>query len=440
MKRWTVRAELVLTVGLAGLLLAPGFTWAQKFDWQIHKGTTIRAMSNKSAIGLAVESLLPDFEKLTGIKVQYETFPEDQFRQKLLLELAAGTGAVDAFYTATAQEGLKFHRSGWYEPLDAYLKNPRLTDPAFDLADISKPAMQGNTYDGKVVALPNTQNLTTLFYRRDVLDKHKIKVPQTLDELEAAAKKLHGIEEGGQKLVGIVMRGKKAAATSQWAAFLLSMGGTWLKDGKPAMNSPEAIQAFDLYGRLLRNYGPPGVANYHWSEAVSLFAQGKAAFLVEVSNRIFYLEDPGKSQVVGKVGYAPFPAGVAGRHPMMEVISMAVSSKSKKKEAAYLLVEYVAGKEAGVRQHLKGVSSVRTSVWKDPRVVAQDKHKDWTETCLKSFEFASTAYNPPVTAVSEVRDAVGEAIVSSLLGEDVKAAANKANAEFAKIMEKTEGK
>jgi multiple sugar transport system substrate-binding protein len=83
---------------------------------------------------------------------------------------------------------------------------------------------------------------------------------------------------------------------------------------------------------------------------------------------------------------------------------------------------------------------VRASVWKDPRVVAQDKHKDWTDTCLKSFDVASTAYNPPVTAVSEVRDAVGEVIVSSILGEDVKAAANKANAEFAKIMEKTEGK
>jgi multiple sugar transport system substrate-binding protein len=430
----------MLLAGLA-LLLLPGPAAAQKFDWQTHKGTTIRVLSNKSAIGLAVESLLPDFEKLTGIKVQYETFPEDQFRQKLLLELAAGTGAVDAFYTATAQEGLKFWRSGWYEPLDAYLGNPHLTDPAFDLGDISKPALRGNTYDGKLVALPNTQNTTTLFYRRDLLEKHKLKVPQTLDELEAAAKTLSGVEEGGQKVVGIVMRGKMAAATSQWAPFLFSLGGNWLsKDGKPAVNSPEAVRALDLYGRLLRNSGPPGVANYHWYEAVSLFVQGKAGFLVEVSNRIFYLEDPSKSQVVGKVGYALFPAGVAGRRPTMEVLSMAVSSKSKKKEAAYLFVQFVASKEASVKQHLQGVPSVRTSVWKEPRVVAADKHKDWTDTCLKSLEVADTNYNPPVIAVSEVRDAVGTAIVSSILGEDVKVAADKAAAEMAKIMDKTEGK
>jgi multiple sugar transport system substrate-binding protein len=242
-------------------------------------------------------------------------------------------------------------------------------------------------------------------------------------------------------VVGIVLRGKKAAATSQWAPYLLSMGGTWLaKDGKPAMNTPEAIQAFDFYGRLLRNYGPPGAVNYHWYECISLFVQGKAAMYTDVSNRIFFFEDPAKSQVVGKVGYALFPSGPAGRRPVMEVWSMAVSSKSKKKEAAYLFVQWAASKENVLQMHLKGVPSVRASSWKDPKFLNEQKHKDWIEASLKTLEIASTDWNPPVTAVSEVRDAVGEAIVSSILGEDVKAAANKANDEFVKIMEKTEGK
>jgi multiple sugar transport system substrate-binding protein len=108
--------------------------------------------------------------------------------------------------------------------------------------------------------------------------------------------------------------------------------------------------------------------------------------------------------------------------------------------AAYLFVEWAASKESVLKMHLKGVPSVRASSWKDPRFLAEQKHKDWIDASLKTLEIASTDWNPPVTAVSEVRDAVGEAIVSSILGEDVKAAADKANAEFAKIMEKTEGK
>ncbi len=56
------------------------------------------------------------------------------------------------------------------------------------------------------------------------------------------------------------------------------------------------------------------------------------------------------------------------------------------------------------------------------------------------MDIADTNWNPPVIAISEVRDVVGAAIVSSILGENVKAAADRANAEMAKIMEKTEGK
>ena len=440
MGRMTARLTAILTLSFTSLLLFPPQSVAQKFDWQAYKGTTIRVIQNKGTSGLAIESLLPEFEKLAGIKVQYETYTEDQYRQKVLLELGAGTGGLDAFYTFAAQEGLKFWRSGWYEPLDQYLKNPRLTDPGFDLADISKVAVQGNIYDGKLTSLPIQQNTTMLYYRKDLFEKHKIKVPQTFQELEEAAKKLHNLEEGGQKMVGIVLRGKKAAATSQWAPFLLSTGGNWLKDGKPAVNSPEAVQSLDLYGRLLRNYGPPGAVNYHWYECVSLFVQGKAAMFIDVNARIFYFEDPSKSQVVGKVGYAMFPAGPTTQRPTMEVASMGISSKSKKKEAAYLFVQWTASKDVGLKILQKGVPVPRASAWKDPRFLNEQKHKDWVEASLKSMEIADTSYNPPVIAVSEVRDAVGEAIVSSILGENVKAAADKANIEMAKIMEKTEGK
>lgn len=429
-----------LCIGVCCALLLSGT--AQAMDWQVHKGSTIRVMFSKGALGSTIESFLPDFEKQTGIKVQFETFPEDQFRQKVLLELGAGTGALDAYWTFAANEGLKFWRSGWYEPMDEYLKSAKLTDPAYDLADFSQKALEGNRYDGKLVGLPLHQNTTMLYYRKDVFAKHKIAVPQTLQELEEAARKLHNVDEGGQKLVGTVMRGKGAAATSQWAPYFLSLGGTWLdKSGKPAINSPEAVQSFDLYGRLLRTAGPPGAVNYHWYETVSLFSQGKAAMFTEANIRMPLLEDASKSQVAGKVGYAMFPAGPVGRKPTMEVGSVAVSSKSKKKEAAYLFAQWITSKEAALRLQVKGIPVPRASAWKNSRFVAEMKnHPDWIDASLRSLDVADTNYNPPVVAVSEVRDAIGAAIVSAILGENVKTAADKAAAEMASIMEKTEKK
>jgi hypothetical protein len=43
-----------------------------------------------------------------------------------------------------------------------------------------------------------------------------------------------------------------------------------------------------------------------------------------------------------------------------------------------------------------------------------------------------------VVAVGEVRDAIGTAIQASILGQDVKAAAERAAAEMKKIMDATE--
>jgi len=100
------RAWLVMGVACAVLLLS--VAGVQAMDWQLHKETTVRAMFSKGALGSTIESFLPDFEKQTGIKVQSETFPEDQFRQKVLLELGAGTGALDLFWTFAANEGVKF--------------------------------------------------------------------------------------------------------------------------------------------------------------------------------------------------------------------------------------------------------------------------------------------------------------------------------------------
>jgi len=94
---------------------------------------------------------------------------------------------------------------------------------------MSKVALQGNTYDGKLTSIPVQQNTSMLYYRKDVFDRLKVKVPETLQELEETAKKLHNVEEGGQKLVGITMRGKKAAATSQWPP----SSSAWAGAGSP---------------------------------------------------------------------------------------------------------------------------------------------------------------------------------------------------------------
>ena len=75
------------------------------------------------------------------------------------------------------------------------------------------------------------------------------------------------------------------------------------------LNTPEALAAFEWWGSILRDYGPPGSVNNHWAEVTSIFGQGRAAMRSTTSRSQRLFADPTNPTVAGKVGYAPAPTG-----------------------------------------------------------------------------------------------------------------------------------
>jgi Bacterial extracellular solute-binding protein len=149
------------------------------------------------------------------------------------------------------------------------------------------------------------------FYRKDVFGAKGVAPPNTLAELEPLVQKLHA----PPGTYGIVLRGLKNANATQYPSILFPMGGTYLKDGKAALDTKEQVAALELYTRLLRQYGPPGVVNFNWYECSAAFMQGQVACYMDGVNFASQFEDAGKSKVVGKVGYAVLPSGPGGhRH------------------------------------------------------------------------------------------------------------------------------
>jgi multiple sugar transport system substrate-binding protein len=248
------------------------------------------------------------------------------------------------------------------------------------------------------------------------------------------------VAEGQKDLYGVVFRGKKAEAVTQLSYYLYNFGGSWLDDRRqPAIATPAAVRAIDFYGRMLRLYGPPGALNYGFPEASALFMQGRAAMFTDINILAARIEDPTKSQVAGKVGYSLIPVGPDGRRvPMLPVTSWMVLKQSKAKEAAWLFVQWATSKENLAQILIAGSASPRQSSWNDPRFRSQDKHPDWSRSTMEGIRTGKPFNVPPVVAVGEVRDAIGSAIQASILGQDVKAAAERAAAEMKKIMDATE--
>lgn len=418
---------------LALTALVSGAAAAQTMKWDAYKGTTLRVLLNQHPWQAAMTPYFPEFEKLTGIKLQIETYPEAQFRQKVLVELSTGGQNLDAFMMSPGQEGQLYAKSGWVEDMAAYVNNKSITAGNWGFSDFYPSVVNSTKYAGVMTGVPIQTETTMLFYRKDLFQKYNIAVPKTLAQLEAAAKTLNG-KDG---VVGIALRGKAAAATSQFAPYMYGYGSQWLNgSGQANFTDPKFVQAMNYYTGLIRNYGPQGAVTMSWPEVTSLFAQGKAAMFTDASLFRSIVDDPKSSTVAGKVGFAAFPGGPGGRKPTVTTWTLAISKGSTHKQAAWLFTQWATNRQNQLRVLLQDVPAVRRSVWNDSSFVKQDKNPEWTKAHLGQLAVATPMWNPPVNQVGQVRDALGQAIVGILQGGNSADLLKRADADTNAILSK----
>ena len=406
------------------------------FNWRKLAGAKIRFMNNTHDWSTElVPKALPEFEKLTGIKVQWEVLAENQFRQKLTLELSSNPDSVDGFMSLPSWDGMAFYQSGWYEPVEKFLKSPDLTSPDFDFKDFFPSCIQIATVKNTLVGVPLYPEVQMLYYAKEKLQQKKLKVPETFEEFAAAAEKLY---DKNTKYAGYVSRGDGIQAVYTLAPFVFGMGGRWLdENGRPDMTSDAFVKALDLYGGTLRKYGPPGIAGQTWAQNQVVFGQGNAGMNTDSSNFISTYEDPKKSKLTGKVGYATVPRGLAGLRSTLIAWCLSIGSKSKNKEATWIFIQWLASKEMVLRQAKMKLPVGRESAWKSPEFQSS-MPKEWLDAFAKELPTAAVNQaNPLVIQVPETRDAIGKAIVSVIQGGNAKEAAMKAQQDCLKILKMT---
>jgi len=405
---------------------------AEKFNWRRYEGTTLRVILGKSAFTPLNIKQVREFEKLTGITVKDEHYPSDPSRRKVIMELGAGNKDLDVFQ-GMMKTAFQYHAAGWLEPLDKYLADPALTSPDYDFDDFFETTRP--IIDGKLIGISGSCNPQVLIYRRDLFDQHGIKVPTNWQELEQAAQKLQKNLPKGTFPWIARMNNENSAPFS---AFLHTNNADWLDaSGKPAFNSPGAVQALEFYGRMAREYGPPGASNIGWKEVVGAMAQGRAAMTVEIS--IFagmILENPKQSKVVGKLGYALVPPGVPGNFKtMLPLNTTHISALSEKKEAAWLFVQYMSSRQTSIPFKLLGLPTARKSDWDSPQWKAQDKLPELTKIQMQGILTGKKAFEIPIAQFTEARAVIQNLIYTAYEGGDVQKKADEAVAEVTRIMQ-----
>jgi multiple sugar transport system substrate-binding protein len=353
---------------LAGLAMLPRWSFADDYDamyanaaidWKQFAGQTITLAGATHPWSKAIGPLLPQFTKLTGINVVSDFEQETEYLGALQIKLARGSTTPDAFMFYGYGLGIA---AGWLEPLNGYYSDQSLTDLAwYDEADLLKTALAYPLWsDGNRYAFPITSEAMTLFLNSTALAAKNLPVPQTFDELLATANAIKT-----DNVSGIAMR---AGATGDSSAppmgFVFSYGGTMVKDNRAAFDSPEAIAAIDMYGRLLREAGPPGVGNYDWYQVLNDFLQGKTAMAIDSSNFATDISNPAKSRVTAQAAFAAFPH-VDGRPsvPYASHWQASINAKSQNKKAAFLFMLWATSKPTSLQTAAAGLATTRISAW-----------------------------------------------------------------------------
>jgi ABC-type glycerol-3-phosphate transport system substrate-binding protein len=320
-------------------------------------------------------------------------------------------------------------RAGLVEPIDDLI-----AADGYSLDDFPQAAIDSVSDGGRIWGLPYCFVSNVLIYRADLFEKHSIAVPQTLDELTAAAVATQEAERaaGNEDFYGITLRGAPNCGLNFWiigSTWGPSYGVRWYDDdGRPTLATPELIGAVDHYVDLLRRAGPPESPSMDFMDCMACYGAGRAAMTIEPANEASILYDEGGAVAEG-TRTALMPVGPLGtRHVGLYTPPYAIPSLSTSKEAAWELAKFLCAPEQMRDDVQKSgfVEVARNSLLRDPSFVARFR-PELLSTMAETRPFARG--ERPITSYGmEVGNRIGDEIVRVLTG-DLPAAEAMANAE-----------
>jgi len=422
--RHSIQLGLLVLLTMLSITRASAAGAPARFSWRQNEGTPLHVLLSQTHWQQVIAPRLPEFEKLTGIKLATEIYSQGQLWDLLENGLKV-PGRIDVFMTLPALDGLRYLRAHGIQPVREYLQDPILTSPDYNWEDFFPSTRAAMEIEGEIIGPPIMAEHLAVFYRKDLFKQYQISIPRTLDELEAAARLLHNkpMGPGGTPGFGVVSRGKGANVTSLYAAYLHALGGSWLDGSRHfTIDSALSLQALERLGRLLGSYAPPNVTDYDWQEASALFMDGKAAMYIEGSSVFPLIEHSGKSRVAGQVGYAMFPGGPGGPGTTIAVRGLAIAKQSANPSAAWLFVQWASSPEVVKRALVGDILVARQSAWKD-KYYWDGIPPDLVESFQEAARIGVPTWAPPVVAVAVARETVGKVITTAIRGEDFRAAA-----------------
>ncbi len=252
----------------------------------------------------SVQHLAKEMESCSrgGVKVAIKITPE----ARVETERAFGSDGKSAFDAAVISGGVYtiLSAKGQLQPMTDLVNKYRAK---YKIED-NMLVKSGND----VLAIAYQQNAQNLYYRKDLFDKHGIKVPTTYAEMLQAAAAIKAKEPGIEFPIAQTFA-KGFDISTEFVNIYAGFGGKLFKPGTalPAFNDEAGIKTIELM-KSMTPFMTPNFLASNSDDVMNQFMQGKAAMGVLWASRAARMDDPAASKIVGKMEFAAAPAVMPG--------------------------------------------------------------------------------------------------------------------------------
>jgi ABC-type glycerol-3-phosphate transport system substrate-binding protein len=360
-----------------------------------------------------VEEVAPEFEKQTGIKVDFTLLPVDPWRARLKTELNSGSSGIDIVQFSVGM-------AGWISPHfddhEEFAAKIMARDPEWDWNDFLAGSKKAATYDGRTIGIPYRITTGIMHYQKYLLDQAGItKLPETFEELRQAAIALNHPPER----YGFGLNGRQGAAMySSYSPWLYSAGGDTVdfKTGEILINRPEAIAALEFWsGFVTRDkVVPPEAMTWDFEEIVAGGQSDRYAIVETFAPYGTLINDAKLSKSGGKWIWDTVPGKTdkSQSKTWVDGHSLGIPKYTKNKDWALEFIRLACSKQYMRRSMIRGNAPPRGSVLRDPEMV---RLIGWTEVAAKAIETGVPTPADPVFQALEV--SLRSGLSQTLIGE-----------------------
>jgi len=382
-------------------------------------------------IGRIFEQEHPD------IRVEKEIGPHSStaFHDLLTQKLKNKSKDVDVFFMDVIWPP-EFAAAGWALPLDdLFNENER---KAF-----LEGTILANTYQGHIYGVPLFIDSGMLFYRKDLLDKYKLPVPVTWEEMiSQAAKIVKGEAKEGAEMQGFSGQFKQyEGLVCDMMEYIMSNGGAIIdtQTGKSALTEKKAVDSVRFVrDQIIGKAAPQGVLTYQEPESLDLFVQGKAVFLRNWPYAWEIANNPDKSRIAGKVGIARLPHFKGNKsYATLGGWQLGISKYSENSKAAWEFVRFLTSERIQKLFAIRsGKAPTRNALYQDGEVLRANPHfADMQDVFLTAYPRPRTPLYP---AVSNILQRYFSTAISEKKGADITKEAETASREIDRVLSMTE--